>query len=645
MARIMDRINDPGDLRKLKLTELPALAEEIRKEMVSTVSKTGGHLSSSLGAVELAIAIHYTFDTPRDLLLWDVGHQTYAHKMLTGRAKSFPTLRQLGGLSGFPNKDESPAYDIFTCGHSSTSISTALGLASARDLNKENNKTIVVIGDAALAGGMAFEALNHTGHLKKDMIVILNDNELSISKSVGALSRYLTRIIANPAYNKIRRDVERVLKRIPRFGFRAYRAARKLEEGLKNLLIPGMLFEEMGFRYFGPVDGHNIAQLVHLFKNIAGLNEPLLIHVMTKKGKGYKFAEENPSRFHSTAPFRMETGEPAEKSMRESFTEAFDSKIVELAKADPKIVGVTAAMIDGTGFNNFAKLFPERFFDVGIAEGHAIGLSAGLARGGFRPVTAIYSTFLQRAYDQIIHDVCLQNLPVVFCLDRAGLVGGDGPTHHGVFDIAYLRHIPGLVFMAPRDPAELKEMLSFALRRSGPVAIRYPRGSIPQLSNEASLIYSRHAMKQDDIKLGKAEIIKNGKDLAIIAVGSMVSTAIETSALLLKKRVDASVINARFITPLDGSLIEDTCRAVKKIVVMEEGVLEGGFGSAVLEFLERENIHGIRLKRIGLPGRFIEHGECQALFQKYNLTPDAICDVIMREMIHDPSEQTWLKSR
>ncbi len=633
MEKLIENIKDPGDLRKLKLTELPLLAKEIREEIVSTVSKTGGHLSSSLGAVELAIAIHYTFDTPRDILLWDVGHQAYAHKILTGRARSFPTLRQLGGLSGFPNKDESPEYDIFTCGHSSTSISTALGLVLAKDLNKENNKTIVVIGDAALAGGMAFEALNHAGQLKKNMVVILNDNELSISKSVGALSRYLNRIITNPAYNKIRRDVERVLKRIPRFGFRAYRAARKLEEGLKNLLIPGMLFEEMGFRYFGPIDGHNIAQLVSVFKNIGDLSEPLLIHVITKKGKGYKFAEENPSDFHSTGPFDIETGKPVTRSAKESFTEAFGTKIVELANNNPKIVGITAAMIDGTGFNTFAKLFPERFFDVGISEEHAIGLSAGLAKGGFRPVVAIYSTFLQRSYDQIIHDVCLQNLPVIFCLDRAGLVGEDGPTHHGIFDIAYLRHIPNLVFMAPQDPGELKEMLVYALSQKVPVAIRYPKGSIPVLSNEASLIYARHAMKTGDIKTGKAQIIKDGKDLAIIAIGSMVSTALEVGALLLKKRVDAAVINARFITPLDGSLIEDICRKTKKIVVMEEGVLEGGFGSAVLEFLERENIHSVKTRRIGLPDRFIEHGKREELFAKYNLTPAAICDVIMREVI------------
>ncbi|MCX5666492.1 MAG: 1-deoxy-D-xylulose-5-phosphate synthase [Candidatus Omnitrophica bacterium] len=633
MSRIIDTVNSPADLRKLKLVDLPVLAKEIRQEMLSTVSKTGGHLSSSLGAVELAIAIHYSFDTPRDRVLWDVGHQAYAHKILTGRAKYFSTLRQLGGLSGFPNKDEAGEYDIFTCGHSSTSISTGLGLVMASDLDKDGRKVIAVIGDAALAGGMAFEALNHVGHSKKRMIVILNDNELSITKSVGALSRYLNRIITNPAYNKIRSDVERVLMRIPRFGFRAYRAARKLEEGLKNLLIPGMLFEELGFRYFGPIDGHNTAQMITVFKNLVALDEPILIHVITKKGKGYKFSEERPSEFHSTGPFDIETGVPVKKAAKETFTEAFGDKIFELGKQNEKIAGVTAAMIDGTGFDKFAKNFPRRFYDVGISEEHAVGLSAGLARGGYRPVVAIYSTFLQRAYDQIIHDVCLQELPVVFCLDRAGLVGEDGPTHHGVFDIAYTRHIPNLIVMAPKDPDELKVMLAYAVQQNKPVAMRFPRGALPTLTNDASLIYAKHGLETEPVKTGKSEIIKEGKDLAIIAIGSMVSTAVEVSAILLKKRVDATVVNARFVTPIDGQMLEKICASCKRIVTIEEGVLEGGFGSAVLEFIEAENIKGIRVKRFGLPDRFIEHGKRDELFKKYNLTPDAICDVIMREVM------------
>lgn len=624
MNRLVDSINDPADLRRLKFTDLPTLAGEIREEMLKTVSKTGGHLAPSLGAVELAIAVHYAFNTPQDLLLWDVGHQAYAHKMLTGRLNRFSTLRQLGGLSGFPSKDESPQYDIFTCGHSSTSISTALGLAARRDLKGEKFKIIVVIGDAALAGGMAFEALNNAGHMQKDMIIILNDNELSISKSIGALSRYLNRIITNPTYNRIRKDVEKVLKRIPRFGFRAYRAARRLEEGLKNLLVPGMLFEEMGFRYFGPIDGHNITQLVATFRNVMNLGEPILIHVITKKGKGYKFTEENPSAFHSTGPFDLETGKKLKVEERVTFTEAFGDKMVELAAKDGRIVGITAAMVDGTGLDKFADRFPERFFDVGISEEHAVAFSAGLARGGLKPVVAVYSTFLQRGYDQMIHDICLQNLPVVFCLDRAGLVGEDGPTHHGVFDIAYLRHMPNLIFMAPSTPDELKDMLEFGLRQNGPVAIRYPRGSASLLAISTLGV---------EVQLGKAQVLKDGKDLAIISIGSMSEIALETADILAKKKIDSMVINARFIKPLDKDVLERVCKDVKRIVTIEEGVLKGGFGSAVLEFIEEENLKGVRVKRIGLPDRFIEHGKKPELFSKYNLTPQAICDVIMNEVM------------
>ncbi len=622
MKKILDRNILPKDLRAMDPQGLPRLAEEIRGEILNTVSATGGHLASSLGSVELTIAIHYAFDTPSDQVVWDVGHQSYAHKILTGRLDRFPTLRQLGGLSGFPNKEESPEYDLFTCGHSSTSISTALGLVYARDLRGGKNKVIAVIGDAALAGGMAFEALNHAGHAKKDMIVVLNDNELSISKSVGALSKYLNRIIAAPAYNKIRLDVEKLVKRIPRFGFRAYRAARKLEEGLKNLLIPGMLFEEMGFRYFGPIDGHDIDQLIKTFRNLVVLNEPILIHVVTKKGKGYKYAEDDPSSFHGTGPFNINTGEKILKGGGVTFTEAFGDKITELGKRDSRIVGITAAMLDGTGLNGFAKEFPDRFFDVGIAEEHAIAFSAGLARGGFRPVVAVYSTFLQRGYDQIVHDICLQGLPVILCLDRAGLVGEDGPTHHGVFDIPYLRHLPNLIFMAPSTPSELGHMLELALTCKGPVAIRYPKGT--------SSVPGGH---DTPINIGKAEVLKKGKDLAIISIGGMAGMALETANLLQAKRVDAMVINARFIKPLDEDLLSAVCGDVKRIVTLEEGVLEGGFGSAVLEFIESAGIRGVKVKRIGLPGRFIEHGRRGELFLKYNLTPDAICDVIINELV------------
>lgn len=627
--RMLSSINGPADLRKLPLTELPKLAGEIREEILRTVSRTGGHLASSLGAVEITIAIHYVFNTPEDIVLWDVGHQAYAHKILTGRLKKFPSLRQLGGLSGFPNREESPAYDVFTCGHSSTSISAALGLAVARDLKGEKHKLVSVIGDASLAGGMSFEAMNHAGHMNKDIIVILNDNELSISQSVGALSRYLNRMITNPAYNKIRKDVERVLKRIPRFGFRAYRAARRLEEGLKNLLVPGMLFEELGFRYFGPIDGHNIAQLVTVFKNTKDLNEPILIHLITKKGKGYKFAEANPADFHGTGPFDLETGAKVRKKEAKTFTDVFGETVVELASKDPRLAGVTAAMIDGTGFNAFSQLFPERFFDVGIAEEHAVTFSAGLCRGGFRPVIAIYSTFLQRGYDQIVHDICLQKLPVVFCLDRSGIVGEDGATHQGTFDIAFLRHMPNLTLMAPKDPGELKAMLEFAVSQNMPVAIRYPKGAAFRPSAEA------HAPAAiTPVRYGKAEVLKEGGDVVMLAAGSMANIALEAAHILSRKNISAMVVNSRFIKPLDEGLLEEIFARVKKVVTLEEGVLEGGFGSAVLEFIERENIKGLTVRRIGLPDIFIEHGKRDEIFLKYNLTPDAICDVIINEVVH-----------
>ncbi|MDD5423272.1 MAG: 1-deoxy-D-xylulose-5-phosphate synthase, partial [Candidatus Omnitrophica bacterium] len=598
MGRLIDGINSPADLRKLEFSQLQNVADEIRGEILKTVSKTGGHIASSLGAVELTVAAHYVFNTPKDVILWDVGHQTYAHKILTGRLKNFSTLRQLGGLSGFPNKEENPQYDIFTSGHSSTSISTAMGLAVARDLKGGKNKVIAVIGDASLAGGMSFEALNHAGHAQKDIIVILNDNERSISQSVGALSRYLNRILANPAYNKIRRDAERLVKRIPWFGFRAYRAARKLEEGLKNLLIPGMLFEELGFRYFGPIDGHNMPQLVATLKNLADLNEPILIHVMTRKGKGYKFAEENPAAFHGIGPFDLQTGKKTGDESDITFTEAFGDKMVELAGKDPRVIAVTAAMLDGTGLNKFSSMYPERFFDVGIAEEHAIGFSAGLARSGMKPVVAIYSTFLQRGYDQIIHDVALQNLPVIFCLDRAGLVGEDGPTHHGVFDIAYLRHIPNLVFMAPATPADLREMLELAVGLNKPVAIRYPKGSAVISAPSDTMVVE-----------GKGKILRSGKDIAIISIGSMTPVALEIAGILSKKKIDATVADARFIKPVDEELLADIFSRFKKVVTIEEGVLEGGFGSAVLEFMEMEGVKGVKIRRIGLPCRFVEHGK------------------------------------
>ena len=618
---MLSSINSPKDLKKIPIQDLPDLAKEIREKIVTVVSRNGGHLASSLGAVELAIALHYCFDMPRDKIVWDVGHQAYPHKLLTGRAKNFDTLRQLGGISGFPLRTESE-YDIFTCGHSSTSISTVLGLASARDIKNEKWKAIAVIGDAALANGMAFEGLNHAGHLRKDMIIVLNDNELSISRSIGALSRYLNRILTNPVYNNVRRRMQVLVKRIPFFGFKAFNAAKKLEESLKSLLVPGAFFEELGFRYFGPINGHNTKELIATFKNVASLKEPIIVHVVTKKGKGYPAAENRPDVFHGIAPFEVATGEEKHKKESKNFTDVFSKKITDLARVNKKIVAITAAMPEGTGLSEFAKEFPNRFYDVGIAEEHAVAFGAGLAREGLKPIVAIYSTFLQRGYDQLIHDISLQNLPVVFCLDRAGLSGEDGPTHHGVFDIAYLRTIPNFVVMAPRDGLEFEKMLDLAVTLNQPVAIRYPKGSSESHVSPSSF---------EKLIPGKAEVLRKGKDIAIIAIGSMVSIAIKAADLLSSKGKEATVINARFIKPLDKETIGDVAKHIKNVVTLEEGVASGGFGSAVLELFEEEKINNIKIKRIGLPDHFITHGKREELFKEYHMTADEICNTIQKE--------------
>jgi len=611
---LLEEINSPKDLKKLPQEKLQPVADEIRQLILDTVSKNGGHLASSLGVIELTVVLHYLFNAPEDYIFWDVGHQSYAHKILTGRSKNFSTLRQLSGISGFPNKYESP-YDPVTCGHSSASISAALGVAAARDLNKEKHKVIAVIGDAALAGGMAFEALNHSGHLQKDLIVILNDNEMSIGRSIGAMSKYLNRMMAAPIYNKVRKEVEGLVKRIPRYGFRVYRAARRLEEGLKNLLIPGILFEELGFRYFGPIDGHNIELLLSTLKNVKDLNEPVLIHILTKKGKGYKFAEETPVKFHGIGPFCTDTGKKTDAACV-TFTQVFGEKMVELAKADPRVVAVTAAMCDGTGLEKFAKEFPDRFFDVGIAEEHAVGFAAGLALKGLVPVVAVYSTFLQRAYDQIIHDVALQNSHVVFAIDRAGLVGEDGPTHHGPFDIAYLGAVPNMVIMAPSDQRELGDMLEFAVNHTGPIAIRYPRGGVA-LDRLSFTTY--HA----PVALGKSEILREGKDLAIIALGSMVYPSLEAADELAKHGINACVVNARFAKPFDVEAFLKLSTRINKFLIVEEAIVEGGFGSDIIEFFHSQD-KDVKIKLLGLPDMFIEHGPRNVLLERYGLSKDSI---------------------
>ena len=629
MARLLDSIDNPQDLKRLTLKQLPILAQEIRNTIIETVSSSGGHLASSLGAVELIIGIHYCLNAPEDKIIWDVGHQAYAHKLLTGRKERFNTLRKIDGLSGFPNKYESE-YDVFTTGHGSTSISTALGMAAARDIGNKSHKVVAVIGDASLGGGMAFEALNHAGHLNRQILVILNDNEMSISKSVGALSKYLNRIITAPSYNKIRKDVEGLLKRVPRFGFRVIRAAKRLEEGLKNLLVPGMFFEEMGFRYFGPIDGHDVKTIVATLRNVASMSEPVFLHVVTKKGKGYSYAEKIPEKFHGVGSFDVSTGEKmlpkAEKALNEpsGFTDAFSEAVIDAARRDERIVAVTAAMPEGTGLDKFANIFPNRFFDVGMAEQHAVGFAAGLARAGLKPVVAIYSTFLQRAYDQIIHDVCLQNLNLIFMLDRSGLVGEDGPTHHGMFDIAYLRHVPNMVLLAPRDEKELKDMFAFALSyNKGPIAIRYPRSR----SHVTELKKTRPGLE-----FGRAEILKQGRDVTLLGVGYMAGVSLKAASMLLADGVDCEVINARFIKPFDLESISGSLSKTKRLYILEEGVARGGFGESVLESILDVVPKDSVIKIMGLPDRFVEHGSRDILLDRCGLSAQKIREKILVEV-------------
>ena len=597
MSKYLDKIDDPKELRELSVEELPELAEEIREFIVDAVSKTGGHLASSLGAVEMTIALHYVFSTPEDKLIWDVGHQSYPHKVLTGRKGHFKTLRKKGGISGFPKPKESP-YDAFGTGHSSTSISAGLGMAAARDLAGDDYKVVSVIGDGSMTAGLAFEGLNQAGHLKKDFIVILNDNEMSISPNVGALSAFLSRKITGRFATRVKKEIEDFVKSIPRIGGRLAGLVKRAEDSLITLLTPGMLFEGLGFHYVGPVDGHDMAGLISTFEDIKHLDCPVLLHVLTKKGKGYGPAENEPSRLHGVGPFAKVTG-ASPKSSSVSYTKVFSRSLIEIAERDERVVAITAAMPEGTGLSKFQERFPERFFDVGIAEQHAITFAAGMASRGFVPVTAIYSTFLQRAYDEVVHDVCLQNLPVVFALDRAGLVGADGPTHHGTFDISYLRHIPNLVVAAPKDDVELRQLLWSAVNYGKPAALRYPRGTCAASSLDAPL---------EVIEEGRGEVLfDGGNDLAILAIGTMVMPAIAAAEELGKEGIGAAVVNARFVKPLDEELIINLAAKTGKVLTVEENALQGGFGSAVLELLEDSGVDA-HVKRLAIPDRFIEHG-------------------------------------
>jgi len=595
---ILEKINSPQDLKKLNLKELSILAEEIRKFIIKVVKEKGGHLASSLGAVELCIALHYSLNTPYDDLIFDVGHQAYAHKIITGRRKNFYQLRKYRGLSGFPNPEESE-YDLFISGHASTALSWALGVAEAKKIREKKSKTVAVIGDGSLTGGMCFEALNKCGELKSDVLVILNHNQMSISASVGALSKYLTKIISLPIYNKIKTELEKFLSHLPSLAKRLAQKAKKFEEAIKGLIVPGIFFEELGFRYFGPIDGHNLEILIPTLKNILKLEGPRLLHVITRKGKGLKEAEKNPEKFHSFS---------VSKKKKITFTDVFSEKIVSLARENKRIVAITAAMPRGTGLDYFKKTFPERFFDVGIAEANAVGLAAGLAKKELIPVVAIYSTFLQRAFDQVIHDIALQNLKVIFIIDRAGFVGEDGPTHHGIFDISYLRMIPNLVCMAPKDKEELEDMLEFALEIKNPVSIRFPKEEAYSLR------------RKEKITFAKAEVLEEGKDLCIIALGSLVREALKAKSFLEKEAVSAQVINARFIKPLDRKILKEVADKFNLVVVLEEGVLEGGFGSAILEFYEKENLlDKIKVKRIGIKNEFPTFAKRDQLLKLYGL--------------------------
>ena len=608
---MLQEINSPQDLKKLTLEQKNKLSQEIREYIMQIVSENGGHLASNLGVVELSIALHSIFDVPKDKIVWDVGHQTYVHKILTGRREALKTLRKLNGIAGFPKTNESET-DCFNTGHSSTSISAALGMARARDIKKENYSCIAVIGDGALTGGMAIEALNDAGYSKTNMTVILNDNEMSISPNIGGLNMLLSKLRTKKLYTKSNVSVKKIILKIPIIGKPVVRIIQKIKRSLKQLIIPKMFFEDIGFTYLGPVDGHNLQELENILKLSKQVEGPILIHVLTKKGKGYEIAEKNPDKFHATAPFNIETGEP-KKEKSKDYSKVFGEKLIELAKNNEKIVAITASMKDGTGLSEFQKEFPERFFDIGIAEQHAVGMAAGMAKAGMIPVVPIYSSFYQRAYDQVIHDVAIQNLPVIMCVDRAGIVGADGETHQGTFDLAFFRIIPNLNILAPKDFKELEDMLEFAVNLNEPVVIRYPRGGEEKIKFE----------KHNKIEKGKCEILKQGKDISIIAIGKMVARAMEI-AQELKPKIDIEVINVRFLKPLDKKEILKSINKTKKVITIEDGNMLGGLATAIEELIVEEKIENITLKSFAYPDEFIKHGKVEEIEKIYGLDKESI---------------------
>lgn len=611
MQEILDKVNTPEDLRKLTINEKEKLAQEIRKFVIETVSKTGGHLASNLGVVELTIAIHSIFNTPKDKLIWDVGHQCYVHKILTGRKDKMSTLRKLDGLSGFPKLTESE-YDTFETGHSSTSISAALGMARARDVLKDDYRVISVIGDGALTGGMAEEAMNDAGSSKTNMIVILNDNEMSISRNVGGISMFLSKLRSKKCYTNSNNNIREFTRKIPYIGNKIIGGTRRIKDMLKQLLLPNMYFEDIGFTYLGPVDGHDIEKLESLLKKAKEHQGPVLVHVLTKKGKGYKIAEEKPAKFHGISSFDIKTGEKIKKSPKD-YSKVFGEKLIELAKNDNKIVAITAAMKDGTGLRGFSEKYPDRFFDVGIAEQHALCMVAGMAASGLKPAISLYSSFLQRAYDQVIHDICMQNLPVVICIDRAGIVGNDGETHQGIFDLSFLSAVPNLAIIAPKNFIEFENMLEFAINYEAPIAIRYPRGG------EGEYIFE----KNPKILEGKAEKIRDGKDITILAIGKMVSRAMEAVSLL-EENIDVEVINVRFLKPIDEKSIIESITKTKKVITIEDNIEEGGLGTKLQELIINKKLEGIMFEKIAYPLDFIKQGAVNEIEKKYGLDKECI---------------------
>lgn len=616
-------IKSPADLRDLTIPELDTIAEDLRATIIDTVSKTGGHLAPGLGVVELTLALHYVFDTPKDKLIWDVGHQTYAHKLLTGRQEQFPTLRQYKGLSGFPKFKESE-FDAFETGHSSTSISAALGMACAKDLKKDKNKVVAIIGDGSMTAGMAFEALNQAGHLDKDLIVILNDNEMSISENVGAMSSFLSRQLTSKTVRRMRKHISTRLKELSGVGDRFLNVLKKSEENIKSFFTPAMLFEALKFYYIGPISGHELEDLIPTLENIRdNVDGPVLVHVITQKGRGYAPAEENPGNYHGLGPFDVATGIPNPSSGSISYTEVFGNTICKLAESNPDVVAISAAMPAGTGLTQFSKEFPDRFFDVGIAEQHGVTFAAGLAAEGVRPVVAIYSSFFQRALDQIIHDVCIPNLPVTLAIDRGGVVGDDGPTHHGVFDISFLRFIPNLTYMAPKDENELQHMLNTAVSLPGPAAIRYPRGSGEDIALDSEFT---------TLEIGKGELLRDGKDILLLPVGNRVYPALQAAEGLEKLGIKAAVINPRFIKPLDSNLICEWAEKTGRVVTIEDNVEHGGFGSLVLEVLSKNKLFSVKTQLLGYADQFIEHGPQKTLWKNSKLDSPAIINAAMELM-------------